>query len=190
VADADLTQTGAFLGKLRYSSPEQLGFLGGGRKVDHRSDLYAVGVLLYELLTGCPPFEAATPQELLSLHLNSRPRAFVDGGAGRGLLALQDAVLRALAKDSQQRWASASELRRALADLLPLLGDKPLPLARSFNTPPLEPTEPMPRPMGGTVAVIPGRAEQPARRLLLLAAFALAGVVIGLIWGMALNGLL
>jgi len=189
--DASLTQTGTFLGKLRYSSPEQLGFLGGAHAVDHRSDLYAVGVMLYELLAGCPPFEAATPQELLSLHLNGRPRAFLDAGAGRGLLALQEIVLRALAKDPRERWASASELRRALADLLPLLGDKPVPLARSFTTPQLELTEAMPvaRPFGATMAVMPPRFGLPQRRRLLTAAIALAGIVIGLICGMALHGL-
>ncbi|MEA2462972.1 MAG: eukaryotic-like serine/threonine-protein kinase, partial [Acidobacteriota bacterium] len=62
------TRTGIFVGKLRYASPEQLGFLPEGETVDARADIYALGMVLVELLTGRPPYEAKSPHEYFLLH--------------------------------------------------------------------------------------------------------------------------
>lgn len=57
------TRTGIFRGKLRYASREQLGFLSEGERIDAPTDLYALGMVLVELLTGRPPYEAKSPHE-------------------------------------------------------------------------------------------------------------------------------
>ncbi|MGZ7032545.1 MAG: protein kinase domain-containing protein, partial [Thermoanaerobaculia bacterium] len=62
------TQTGMFIGKLRYASPEHLGFLPEGERIDGRADLYSLAVVLYEMLAGRPPFEATSPHEYLLIH--------------------------------------------------------------------------------------------------------------------------
>ena len=68
-----MTGTGLFLGKLKYCSPEQAGALAEGKALDGRSDLYAFGVVLYEMLAGRPPFESQTPEGYLGKHLHSAP---------------------------------------------------------------------------------------------------------------------
>jgi len=72
----EMTSTGVFLGKLKYASPEQFGSLPAGEKLDGRCDLYALGVVLYELLTGVHPFVGESPSELLRAHLFDPPLAF------------------------------------------------------------------------------------------------------------------
>ena len=85
----DATATGVFLGKLKYASPEQFGSLPRGDALDGRSDLYSVGIVLYELLTGALPFAGDTPAELLRAHLFNpaapvlRHRSRGEGAGGR-----------------------------------------------------------------------------------------------------------
>jgi serine/threonine-protein kinase len=62
------TRVGVFVGKLRYASPEHLGFLNEGERIDGRADLYSLAMVLYESLTGRPPFEATSPHEYVLLH--------------------------------------------------------------------------------------------------------------------------
>ena len=62
------TRTGIFVGKLRYAAPEQLGFLPDDEKIDARADIYALAMVLVELLTGRPPYEAKSPHEYYVLH--------------------------------------------------------------------------------------------------------------------------
>ena len=66
------TRTGIFVGKLRYAAPEQLGFIPDGEKIDGRADIYAMAMVLFELLTGRPPYEAKSPHEYFMLH--ARPQ--------------------------------------------------------------------------------------------------------------------
>ena len=122
-ADANLTRTGDMMGTLRYMSPEQA---AGDRVVlDHRTDIYSLGVTLYELLTLEPVFADADRQSLMSRILNDDPRA------PRQLdptipLELETIVLKAISKAPHERYASA----QALADdLQRFLEDKPI-LAR------------------------------------------------------------
>ncbi|MFI5198375.1 MAG: protein kinase [Thermoanaerobaculia bacterium] len=68
---ASLTATGFFLGKVAYGSPEQLGSLGHGAPLDWRSDVYSLGVIFYQVLSGCRPFEGKAPVEYIAAHLNA-----------------------------------------------------------------------------------------------------------------------
>lgn len=106
---SDVTTTGKVLGTVTYLSPEQ----ARGEEPDARSDLYSVGVLLYELLTGRPPFAAETHVATAMAHLNEPPPPprTIRGGIPRPLEAV---VLKALAKDRDDRFGSADEMRAAL----------------------------------------------------------------------------
>jgi serine/threonine-protein kinase len=109
-----LTVSGTFLGKLLYASPEQFGTAGG--KVDQRSDIYSLGVVLYEFFTGNHPFPATSPQELIAGHLLKPPLDFATGDAtGRVPEDLREIVLKAIAKKPEERYASAEALDEALA---------------------------------------------------------------------------
>lgn len=107
-----LTATGTFLGKVHYAAPEQY---QGGKNLDHRVDLYAFGVLLYQLLTGYFPIDGTTVSELVAGHLFKPPRDFAQTDPDERIPpALRQVLLRALAKDPDLRIASAAELRVCL----------------------------------------------------------------------------
>jgi len=103
------TATGALLGTPAYMAPEQI----AGEAMDHRTDIYAVGVLAYELLAGRTPFLAETRQVVLHAHLNEAPLPLVGLAPGTPprLAAL---VMRCLEKRPDDRWQSAEELMREL----------------------------------------------------------------------------
>ncbi len=110
-----MTGTGLFVGKLKYCSPEQAGSLPEGKLVDGRSDLYSFGVVLYEMLTGKPPFESKTPEGYLGKHLHSPPPPLeLAGLPPRTGPALSAIVLRALEKNRDRRFSSAREFADAL----------------------------------------------------------------------------
>lgn len=112
-----LTTTGIFVGKLRYGSPEQLGALKKGEVVDGRSDVYALGCVLYQLLTGVPPFDAETPQAYLRAHLFTGPRSFERSDPeGRVPEEVRAVVLKALEKDRGARYADARAFAGALRE--------------------------------------------------------------------------
>ncbi|MBV9169445.1 MAG: protein kinase [Chloroflexi bacterium] len=99
----------AFGGTAQYISPEQ----AVGKKIDHRSDVYALGVTLFELLAARPPFQVDNPKKLLDLVLNARPPRFSE--VGRDVPpALEAVVQRALEKDPGRRFRNASDMRQAL----------------------------------------------------------------------------
>jgi serine/threonine-protein kinase len=107
----DTTQTSAILGSPQYMSPEQL---RASRDVDARADVWALGVCLFELLSGQLPFEGTTLPELCASILKDVPRdlASLNAKAPRGVV---EVVRRCLEKDASHRYASASELAQALA---------------------------------------------------------------------------
>src|SRR5436853_6370640 len=72
-AGQGLTQTGMFLGKLKYASPEQAGFLKEGEHLDARSDLYSFGIVMYEMLAGRAPFQATNPHGYILKHVSEKP---------------------------------------------------------------------------------------------------------------------
>jgi len=115
-----ITRQGEFIGTFTYASPEQL----TGQTVDHRSDIYSLGVLLYRLLTGRRPFEVEDPHELARLHIEAPPAPLTDIAPSLPA-SLADYVLQLLAKRPDQRPRSA----RLVADYLQQSGLGAAPLS-------------------------------------------------------------
>jgi len=111
VGNEPLTQVGRVVGTPAYMSPEQV--VGGS--VDGRSDLYSVGVILYQMLTGTHPFTAKTPTGFMRQHYHDQPDDVTSRAAERGIHPeLEAFVMRLLAKDRENRPCSAAN---ALAEL-------------------------------------------------------------------------
>lgn len=109
-----LTQTGAIYGTPNYMAPEQ----ALGREIDHRVDIYAVGVLLFEMLTGRVPFIADTFMAILTQHVTEEPPSPTSMAQGREISpALDLFVLRALAKDPRDRFQNTAEMSAELERL-------------------------------------------------------------------------
>lgn len=112
--EKSLTQTGTFLGKVRYASPEQFGSEGAAQ-ADIRGDLYSFGLVLYELLTGRYPIQGRDPSSIIAGHLFRPPLDFAESDpAGRIPQGLREVVLKALAKDPAERYPTGQEMSRAL----------------------------------------------------------------------------
>ena len=117
---SQMTEAGSIMGTAQYLSPEQ----ARGGHVTATADIYSVGVVLYEMLTGDVPFTGDTPVEIAMKHLNAQPKA--PSAVAPGIPAdLDRIVLRALAKDPAQRYATAEEMDSDLARV-----EAGLPVAR------------------------------------------------------------
>ncbi|MBA3658729.1 MAG: protein kinase [Gemmatimonadales bacterium] len=108
-AEDELSETGLAMGTPAYMSPEQC----GGTEVDARSDIYSLGCVLYEMLTGTPPFSGGTAQAILARHLCDRPKPMEreDDDVPRWL---ERVIERALQKLPADRFATAAEFGAAL----------------------------------------------------------------------------
>jgi len=106
-----LSRSGATIGTAEYMSPEQA---EGLEKIDHRTDIYSLGVVVYEMLCGRVPFTGTNPVAVAMQHVNAAPPPL------RGLVSVPEgverAVMRALAKDPRQRYDSCAEFVRALVE--------------------------------------------------------------------------
>ena len=105
-----VTRSGFVVGTEEYMSPEQA---GGSPDIDGRTDIYSLGVVLFESLTGRPPFAAASAAAVLDMQQHAPPPDLrkLRRDVPR---ALSDAVMKSLAKAREARWQTASEMRRAL----------------------------------------------------------------------------
>jgi serine/threonine protein kinase len=110
-AGARLTATGIAVGTPTYMSPEQA---VGEREIDGRSDIYSLGVLAYQMLTGRVPFTGGNSMALLLKHVTESPRPIAELRPETPR-ALRDAIERALMKEPEDRWPTAATLRDALA---------------------------------------------------------------------------
>jgi tRNA A-37 threonylcarbamoyl transferase component Bud32 len=117
-----LTRTGLLVGTLRYMAPEQI----RGEEVDQRTDIYALGAVLYEMLTGRVPFDDGSDYAVLKAHVEENPRA--------PILAVPDlpqwldrATLRALAKDPDDRFQTVEQMRLCLLQQSEPAGREPDP---------------------------------------------------------------
>ena len=113
-SDVAMTQTGMFVGKFRYASPDHLGFLGAGEHIDGRADLYSLAIVLFEMVTGRPPFEATSPHAYILHHSRDEYLSSPDLDRITGSPALQAVLARALARDRNKRFATAREFADAL----------------------------------------------------------------------------
>ncbi len=109
---ATLTQQGVIMGTVPYMSPEQL----QGKEVDHRSDIFSLGIMLYEMATGRRPFEGGTSVDLISSILRDKPR-LVTEVKGDLPYELGRIVRRCLEKDVERRYQSVKDVRTELEDI-------------------------------------------------------------------------
>jgi len=120
------TGTGTMLGTPEYMAPEQ----GLGKKADHRADIYSLGVVFYEMITGRTPFKADTPMALVLKHINDplpRPARFVRDLPDQ----VEEIFLKMLAKHPEDRYADLNEFSAAIHQLL---SGNALPIAAHSNT--------------------------------------------------------
>jgi tRNA A-37 threonylcarbamoyl transferase component Bud32 len=116
--EAQVTSSGTIVGTPYYMSPEQI----QGQELDGRSDVYAIGAIMYECIVGKPPFEAPNPVGVLSKHLSEEPPR----PSARSPLSVpteaDEIILRCLEKDPDRRFQTAEEVRRALIEYLATVG--------------------------------------------------------------------
>jgi serine/threonine protein kinase len=105
-----LTSAGIAIGTPAYMSPEQA---SADPEMDHRTDIYSLGVLGYEMLSGCPPFSGATQQQILAAQVTSSP-APLSSRRVNAPAALADLIMRCLRKDPADRFQSAEDVREQL----------------------------------------------------------------------------
>jgi serine/threonine protein kinase len=161
-----LTRTTSILGSPNYLSPEQ----ARGERVDARSDIYSLGCVLYEMLSGRPPFEAESPVAVAYKHVHEEPTP--PSAIEPSVPAALDAVtLRAMAKDPADRFATADDLAAALEDrTIPIAPVPTVPLAVAG------PTDRVPAP--APTARLPRRTDRVPRRNLVPILLALVVVVV------------
>jgi serine/threonine-protein kinase len=165
-ADPKLTQTGRTLGSLYYMSPEQI----NGAVLDPRSDLYSLGVSLYEIVTGTRPFKGDSDFSIMAAHLNSSPVPPLQLDPKLPSM-LNEIIMMSIAKDAAQRFQSADAFRNALQSLklTPELGVPAQPAPSRMPTSP-------------TVAIPPAAqvasSKPPGRRGLYMALGSLATIAV------------
>ncbi len=146
-ADRKLTQTGSTVGSLYYMSPEQI---QGAVDLDPRSDLYSLGVSLYEIVTGARPFQGDSEYSIMAAHLQSNPPPPIQISP-KLPAGLNEIILQALEKDPARRFQTADAFRNALlyvckggqgAAVAPSPVAPPQPAKKADPVPPAKPQVP------------------------------------------------
>jgi serine/threonine-protein kinase len=109
---SNLTMDGKFVGKVQYASPEQF---SGSEHLDQRSDLYSLGVALYEMMTGVPPIGGTGYQAIIAGHLMYPPKPFSETDPHRRVPEpVRESILKSLEKKPEDRYANADDFAAAL----------------------------------------------------------------------------
>ena len=111
--DTQLTKTGYVIGSPKYMAPEQI----LGKKVDERADIYSLGIMLYEMLTGAPPYHRGDHMSVMYQHVQGRARPPIELNPALPQ-PLSDLVMKAVSVDKEKRFASMDELHMALERFL------------------------------------------------------------------------
>ncbi len=145
-AGAAVTRTGMFLGTPDYASPEQF----EGRELDGRADLYALGCLLYQCLTGSRPYERTQELAVMYAHLHDPPPRVTEA---RGDLppALDDVIAKAMAKRREDRYASCTEMIEAAR----AAGQEPAQATVAAGVPTIPPTAAAPTAFASSTELAP-----------------------------------
>jgi serine/threonine-protein kinase len=110
-----LTQEGMVFGTPEFMSPEQ----ARGEPLDARSDIYSLGTILYELITGKLPFDAKQPMDYINMHINEPPIPLAERVPGKEFPpGIQEVISKALEKDRETRYATAAEFGQGLRDVV------------------------------------------------------------------------
>ena len=115
IGNSRLTSTGQTMGTVRYMSPEQV----RGKAADARSDIYSLGITLYEALAGHTPFDGENHFDIMQQHLRNRPPPLAEDGRDGAARRREGARASALEKNAADRYADAAAFREALEAVLP-----------------------------------------------------------------------
>lgn len=129
-SDSKLTKTGVMVGSVYYMSPEQI----EGRELDGRSDLYSLGVTLYEVVTGKRPFNGDSEYQIMAAHLKTNPQPPLEWDSSLPP-RLNEIIMMALEKDPARRFQSADAFRRALGTLSAAQAPKAKPVEMAAPPP-------------------------------------------------------
>ena len=161
--DAKLTSAGTTIGTFAYMAPERF----NGQEIDHRTDVYALACVLYECLTGAPPYDAGDQAALIAAHLTT-PIPLPSQHSGVPV-ELDDVIARGMAKEPHDRYSSAGELAAAARRSVP---GAPTTQHRAATFPATTPAAPVSDP-----TPTPTRTTRRRRRIALLAATAVVVMV-------------
>lgn len=147
--DASLTRSGVIAGTPQYMSPEQ----ARGDAIDHRSDLFSLGSMMYAMCTGHPPFRAESPYGILRRITDNKPRSLRDINASTPVW-LEAIIQRLLSKNTEDRYSTAAEVASLLEDCLAhVQHPTQVPLPSSIPKPKRKTTLPWAIAIVGTIAV-------------------------------------
>ncbi len=153
INESGLTVSGMLIGTPAYMSPEQ----GRGERSDARSDIYSLGIVLYEMLTGRPPYDADTPYAIILKHINDplTPPHVLTSPMPE---AVERIVLKCLAKEAADRFTSMAELRDALRGAQGAIGAQKTTSTITSAAPTLTPPQPPPAAITPPPSITPAGA--------------------------------